>query len=54
MYTKEIGKNLFMVELETGGLRNLICSYVIKGAKIFLVESGPTNSVPNLVAGLKS
>jgi len=42
-----------MVELETGGLRNLICSYVIKGVKTFLVESGPTNSVPNLVAGLK-
>ena len=42
-----------MVELETGGFKNLICSYVINGAKPFLVESGPTSSVPKLVSGLK-
>ena len=42
-----------MVELETGGFKNLICSYVIKGKKPFLVESGPTNSIPNLLSGLK-
>jgi glyoxylase-like metal-dependent hydrolase (beta-lactamase superfamily II) len=53
MHIKEVGKNLFMVELETGGLKNLICSYVIKGERPFLVESGPTNSVPNLILGLK-
>jgi glyoxylase-like metal-dependent hydrolase (beta-lactamase superfamily II) len=53
LHTKEIGKNLFMVELETGGFKNLICSYVIHGAKPFLVESGPTSSVPKLVSGLK-
>lgn len=53
LHTKEIGKNLFMVELETGGFKNLICSYVIKGKKPFLVESGPTNSIPNLLSGLK-
>ncbi len=53
MYTQQIGKNLFMIELDTGGIKNLICSYVIKGNKPFLVEAGPTNSVPNLLAGLK-
>jgi glyoxylase-like metal-dependent hydrolase (beta-lactamase superfamily II) len=53
LHTKEIGKNLFMVELETGGFKNLICSYVIKGKTPFLVESGPTNSVLNLLSGLK-
>ena len=53
MYTKEIGKNLFLIELETGGFKNLICSYIIKGTKTILVESGPTSSVPNLVSGLK-
>jgi glyoxylase-like metal-dependent hydrolase (beta-lactamase superfamily II) len=51
--TKEIGKNLFQVELETGGFKNLICSYVIKSSKITLVESGPTSSVPNLLSALK-
>jgi glyoxylase-like metal-dependent hydrolase (beta-lactamase superfamily II) len=53
LHTKEIGKNLFLVELETGGFKNLICSYIIKGAKTFLVESGPTSSVSKLVSGLK-
>ena len=53
MHTKQIGKNLFIVELETGGFTNLICSYIIKGKKPFLVESGPTNSIPNLLSGLK-
>lgn len=53
MRTKEVGKNLFSVELETGGFKNLICSYVIKGKKPFLVESGPTNSIPNLLSGLR-
>jgi glyoxylase-like metal-dependent hydrolase (beta-lactamase superfamily II) len=53
LHTKEIGKNLFIIELATGGFKNLICSYVIKGKKPFLVESGPTNSIPTLLAGLK-
>jgi len=42
-----------MVELETGGFKNLICSYVIKGRKPFLVESGPTNSIQNLLTALE-
>jgi len=53
LHTKEIGKNLFLIDLETGGLKNLICSYVIKGKKTILVESGPTSSVPKLLSGLK-
>jgi len=42
-----------LIDLETGGFRNLICSYVLKGDKIILVESGPTSSVNTLVEGLK-
>ena len=53
VHTKEIGKNLYQVELETGGFKNLICSYVIKGKKTVLVESGPTSSVAKLVSGLE-
>jgi len=53
LHTKEIGKHLYQIDHQTGGLKNLICSYVIKGAKTNLVESGPTNSVPNLLSGLK-
>jgi glyoxylase-like metal-dependent hydrolase (beta-lactamase superfamily II) len=53
VHTKEVGQNLFMVDLETGGFKNLICSYVIKSKKPMIVEAGPTNSIPNLLCGLK-
>ncbi|XHH08495.1 MAG: MBL fold metallo-hydrolase [Candidatus Bathyarchaeia archaeon] len=53
MHTKQIGRNLYQIDLETGGIKNLIASYVIKTAKkTMLIESGPTNSVPNLLCGL--
>ncbi len=52
MHTKEIRKNLFLVDLETGGLKNLIASYVLKGNRALIVETGPTSSIPNLLKGL--
>ncbi len=53
MHTKQIGKNLYLIDLETGGYKNFIASYVIKTAKkTMLIESGPTKSVPNLLCGL--
>ncbi len=53
MHTKQIGENLFLVDLQTGGYGNLIASYVLKGEQIAIVESGPTSSIPNLLAGLR-
>ena len=53
MHTQAIGRNLYLIDLETGGFKNLICSYVLRGEKTLLVESGPTSSVPRLVEGLK-
>ena len=53
MHTKKIGKNLYQVELDTGGIKQLICSYIIAGPKPMLVEAGPTNSVPNLLSGIQ-
>jgi len=51
--TKEIGENLFLIDLETGGFKNLIASYILKGAKTIIVETGPTSSVITLLSGLK-
>ncbi|MCW4023800.1 MAG: MBL fold metallo-hydrolase [Candidatus Bathyarchaeota archaeon] len=53
MHTKQIGKNLYLVDQQTGGYPNLICSYIIKADYTVLVESGPTNSIPQLLSGLK-
>ncbi len=52
MHTKQIGKNLYQVELCAGGISQLICSYIITGPKPVLVEAGPTNSVPDLLLGI--
>jgi len=44
---------LYLIDLETGGYKNLIGSYVIKtDKKTILIESGPASSVPNLLCGL--
>jgi glyoxylase-like metal-dependent hydrolase (beta-lactamase superfamily II) len=53
LHTKKIGRNLYMVDLQTGGYPNLICSYIIRAECTVLVESGPTNSVPQLLSGLR-
>jgi glyoxylase-like metal-dependent hydrolase (beta-lactamase superfamily II) len=53
LHTKEIGKNLFIIDLETGGIPKIIASYVLKGDKTIIVETGPSSSVPNLLSGLK-
>jgi len=53
LHTKQIGKNLYLIDIETGGYRDFIGSYVIKTAKkVTLIETGPTSSVPNLICGL--
>jgi glyoxylase-like metal-dependent hydrolase (beta-lactamase superfamily II) len=53
LYTKQIGKNLYLIDLETGGYKSFIGSYVIKTAeKVTIIETGPTSSVSNLVRGL--
>jgi glyoxylase-like metal-dependent hydrolase (beta-lactamase superfamily II) len=53
MHTTEVGENLFLIDLETGGFKNLIASYVLKGTKTIIVETGPSSSVSNLLSGLK-
>ena len=53
MHTKKLGEKLFQVDLGTGGLKNLIASYVLVGEKAVIVDCGPTSSIPNLVEGLE-
>jgi len=53
MHTKQIEKSLFLIDLSTGGIQNIIASYVLKGAKAIIVETGPSSSISNLLSGLK-
>jgi glyoxylase-like metal-dependent hydrolase (beta-lactamase superfamily II) len=49
----KIEEYLYQVDVETAGIRNFIASYVLKGKKTTIVETGPTSSIPNLLRCLK-
>ena len=53
MRTEKIEKHTYLIDLQTAGIKNFIASYVLKGEKTIIVETGPTSSVPNLLSGLK-
>jgi len=53
MRTEKLDEHVYLIDVETGGLENFIASYVLKGAKAAKIETGPTSSIPNLLAGLK-
>jgi glyoxylase-like metal-dependent hydrolase (beta-lactamase superfamily II) len=53
MHTKQLSKNLFLIDLQAGGFKNLFASYLIKGKQITIIEAGPPSSVPNMLSALK-
>lgn len=54
MHTRQLGDHLYIIDLKPVGLENFIASYVLKGEKATaIVETGPTCSIPNLLAGLQ-
>lgn len=54
MHTRKLSDHLYIIDLKPVGLENFIASYVLKGEKAtVIVETGPTCSIPNLLAGLK-
>ena len=52
MRTKKIGDNIYLIDVEAGGIRNFIASYVLIGERVAIVETGPASSIPNLLNGL--
>jgi glyoxylase-like metal-dependent hydrolase (beta-lactamase superfamily II) len=53
MNVTKVEEHIYLIDAETAGIRNFIASYVLKGKQVAMVETGPTSSVPNLLAGLK-
>jgi glyoxylase-like metal-dependent hydrolase (beta-lactamase superfamily II) len=53
MHVRKLQNHVFMIDLETGGLDNFIASYVLRGKKVAIIETGPASSVPNIVMALK-
>jgi len=54
MHTRKLSDHLYIIDLRPAGLENFIASYVLRGEKATaIVETGPTCSIPNLLAGLQ-
>jgi glyoxylase-like metal-dependent hydrolase (beta-lactamase superfamily II) len=53
MSVAKLEEHVYLIDAETAGIKNFIASYVLKGERVAMVETGPTSSVPNLLAGLK-
>lgn len=52
MRTKKIGDHIYLIDVEAGGIRNFIASYVLIDETAVIVETGPASSIPNLLHGL--
>jgi glyoxylase-like metal-dependent hydrolase (beta-lactamase superfamily II) len=53
MQVSKLKEHISLIDVETVGIRDFIASYVLKGQKAGIIETGPTSSVPNLLLGLK-
>ncbi|MBS7632265.1 MBL fold metallo-hydrolase [Candidatus Bathyarchaeota archaeon] len=53
MHITKVADHIYLVDVEAGGIKNFIASYVVKGEKVAIIETGPTLSTSNLLLGLK-
>jgi len=53
MSVTRLEEHIDLIDAETAGMRNFIASYVVRGKRTAMVETGPASSVPNLLAGLR-
>jgi glyoxylase-like metal-dependent hydrolase (beta-lactamase superfamily II) len=53
MHTKKLNQHTYLIDLETASYEGFFASYVLKGNKTAIIETGPTSSIPNLLAGLR-
>jgi glyoxylase-like metal-dependent hydrolase (beta-lactamase superfamily II) len=53
MSVTEIEEYLYQIDVETAGMKNFIASYILKGKRSTIVETGPTSSIPNLLHCLR-
>jgi len=53
LYTTKLNDFTYLIDLKTAGYESFIAAYVLKEDKVAVVETGPTSSIPNLLAGLQ-
>ncbi|RLI21962.1 hypothetical protein DRO45_01605 [Candidatus Bathyarchaeota archaeon] len=53
MRVTRIEEHIHLIDLEPAGVEDLIASYVLKGNRVGIIESGPSSTVQNLLSSLK-
>jgi glyoxylase-like metal-dependent hydrolase (beta-lactamase superfamily II) len=53
MFSEKINDHLYLIDLKPAGVEKFISSYILKAKKTAIIETGPTNTVKNLLQGLK-
>ena len=53
MRSSKVDDHVYLIDVETAGIKHFIASYVLVGERVAIVETGPTSSVPNLLSGLR-
>ncbi|UCB61144.1 MAG: MBL fold metallo-hydrolase [Candidatus Bathyarchaeota archaeon] len=53
MFTTILEPHIVQIDLRPAGFDNFIASYVVKAERVAIVETGPSATVPNLLAGLE-
>jgi glyoxylase-like metal-dependent hydrolase (beta-lactamase superfamily II) len=48
-----VNNHIHLIDLEPGGIKDFIASYVLEGKQVAIVETGPASTVRNLLSGLK-
>ena len=54
MKITKVGKKTYLIDTKTGNIKNFIGTYIIKGEKTAIIETGPTSSISNLLLGLNT
>lgn len=53
MHIVKVAEHIHQVDVEIAGIKNFIASYILKGEKAAIIETGPTSSIQNLLSCLK-
>lgn len=53
MSVTQVEDQIYLIDVETAGMKGFIASYVLKGKHVAIVETGPASSVPNLLKALE-
>lgn len=53
MFSVRLNPHVFLIDLKPAGFSRFIASYVVKARKVAIIETGPTVTIPNLLAGLR-